>query len=385
MLPSKETDLPSQNRQHRAILWGNQGLTRDNATDTVRRMHIAFKSAVLTALLTACVSSALAQYGGYGGGPRGAGEMPDPTLREDAEGRMPMKKPSFLKRPDRATPAEQLAYADWLTQEKWGEKAALKAYRNLVHAWHESPEAVTAQLAYAKLLEKMGDYVDAFDEYQYLIEYFAGRFPYEEVLDRQFRIASEVMTRRRWKFFFMPGFKSPDRALPMFDKIAENAPKWKKAAVARFLVGLIHEENRDYEEAVRAYETIPYDYPDSEHAASAAFRRADCLRILAEKHPRDERSIRTAVTALAGFLRDYPKDERHAEAQKHRDALLARLEESCLQRAHYYDYKAHRPRAALIAYDTFIKTCPWSDRLEEVAKRMEALREIVEAEGESDE
>jgi len=346
-------------------------------------MRNTLKTTLSLLLLATALTPTYAQYGGYGRGYGGGGGMPDPIMQEEEpEGRMRMKRPGFFKRPDKATPAEQLEYARWLSEQEWGGKAALKAYRNLVHTWHESPQAVKAQLAYAELLEKRGDYVDAFDEYQYLIEYFGGRFKYEEILDRQFRIASHVMTQRRWAFLFLPGFKSPERALPMFRKIAANAPTWEKAPVARFLNGLIHEESGEYVEAIRVYETIPYDYPKSEHTASAAFRRANCLKILAEKHPRDEKSLRAAITALAGFLRDYPKNERTAEAQASRDALLARLEDIYYRRALFYDRQAKRPRSALVAYDTFTRKCPWSDRLEEVAKRMEALREIVAAQSE---
>ena len=85
---------------------------------------------------------------------------------------------------------------------------------------------------------------------QYLIEYYAGSFPYEGVLERQFRIAQRVMTGRQGKLLFLPGFPAPERAVPMFRKIVENAPNWKKAPEAQYLVGVILEGNGEYAEAI---------------------------------------------------------------------------------------------------------------------------------------
>jgi len=234
------------------------------------------------------------------------------TMREAESDDLPVsvpgkKRPSIFHRPARDNSADQLAYAERLLAE--GRiRGAMKQYQALVHTWHDSREAAVAQLDYAKLLEDRRRYRQAFDEFQYLIDNYAGQFPYEEALKRQFRIAHYVMTARRGKSFIFPGFRAPERALPFLEKLVENAPNWDKTPHVRFLIGQIYETTKQYELAANAYEAVQNLYPDSEFTAEASFRRARCLYILANVSPRDASTCRRALSALSGFLGDYPSD-----------------------------------------------------------------------------
>ena len=301
---------------------------------------------------------------------------------EDLKAEGPERKVvRFWRRPSADTPAAQLALAR--EREAAGEIASAgRAYDALVRAWPDAPEAVVAQRAYADSLEQRGSYEHAFEECQYLVDFYAGRFDYQDVVKTQFRLARAVMDKRRARWFF-GGYTSPSRALPLLEQLAENAPNWKRAAEVLFLVGSLHEQEDEYEEAIRRYEQVRQRWPKGDFAAAASFARARCLAAVGRKNLRDEESISLALTALSSFLRDYPDDPNAPAAERKRSILSERLAGMQYERAVFYDHTAHRPKSALIAYAEFLRRFPMSDRAPEVTRRMEELEAIVEPEKDS--
>lgn len=297
---------------------------------------------------------------------------PAPTAKTAAE----RKSPGWFHRPEKATAEEQLEYADGLLASG-RVKAALKAYYDVVCTWHESPQAPAAQFAYAKLVEGRGDAIEAFTEFQYLIDHFSGRFPFDEILDRQFRLANTVMTRPHGRFLF-GGYTAPEQALPLFEQIVKNGPRWKRASEAQFYIGVINEDNEEYDDAIKAYEEVQVSYPDSAQADEASFRRAQCLYTLANDSPRNEPCYRDALSALAMFERDHPSSPRAETARKLLDELKERLANLYFERAVFYDRKARRPKAAIIAYADFIRNFPASDLATQASERIDALKRETE-------
>ena len=286
------------------------------------------------------------------------------------------KHRSLFHRPDRDTPAEQLALA--IEKEKAGRlRKAKDVYDDLVHHWHDSREAPKAQFALARVLFEQGKYEKSFKAFQYLVDHYAGRFKYNEALDYQHRIANQIMNDRWGDDLFMPGFEAPERALPMLNKIIMNAPNWDKAPGVRLTIGLIHEELKDYEEAVVAYDAVEENHAGSSEAEKAAFRKAHCLFILSEKTPRDEKRCRTALSALASFLAHHKQSPNRAEAEEYLVSLKARLSGMYYDRAQFYDVVSKRPEAALIAYRDFLKKFPASEMAQDVYTRIEELEKEV--------
>jgi len=287
------------------------------------------------------------------------------------------KRPSFFRRPAKDTPGEQLAYARALRWEGHL-RGALKQFRALVHSFHDAPEAAAAQQAYADLLSQRGRYLLAFHELQYLIDNFAGQFRYTEALEKQFEIANCVRTQRRGKFLFLPGFQDPERALPLFEKIVENAPNWNLTPQSQFFVGAIREETKKYDLAVLAYENVERRYPDSDLCSEAAFRRACCLHRISKSRPRDEVSCQDALAAFACFLRDYPQNSDAERAQINLAELREHRAAMYYERAVFYDRMARRPAAAIIAYTDFLKNCPSSKLTNKAEERIGELKTELE-------
>jgi outer membrane protein assembly factor BamD (BamD/ComL family) len=297
--------------------------------------------------------------------------------KEKTESERPDKKKTgfiFHRSTAKDTPAEQLSFVEELLNTGRTNKAAREADM-LVRRWHESPEAPKAQLLYAKLLDRRENYADAFDEYQYLMAWFAGSFKHEEVLDHQFRIANHLLNAKR-----MWMFDASEYALPLFEQIVRNAENWDKAPKVQFTIAQIQQKLGRETDAIRSYELIQNRYPDSEYATDAAFLRAQALYEIADRYPRDELACRDAISALAMCLRDHPRHELAENARRRLDELKDNLAQSYYDRAAYYDRVMHKSESALIAYTDLAKTFPVSDLAHRAQKRIDELNKIVEKE-----
>ncbi len=288
-----------------------------------------------------------------------------------------------LSRPAKSSPAAQLVHANEL-REKGRMNKARKAYHALTVTWPGTEEAATAQYMKATLLDRAGDHRDAFDAYQTLMEKYAGTFDYEEVLNRQFEIATQVMNKRRGRFLFLPGFKAPERAIPLFEDVIENGPRSPMAAEAQYLIGAAYEDSLQYELAVVAYLVALNRYPGSPFAELAAFGRTRTLYKLSEEYPSDKEALTEAWAAAVLFLNRYPASEYAADVKEYRDDLFDRRAKSAYDIARYYDTKAKRPDAARESYESFLRRFPESPWSDEARKRLAVLTNVVEKTNGSD-
>ncbi|MDA1043963.1 MAG: outer membrane protein assembly factor BamD, partial [Verrucomicrobia bacterium] len=251
-----------------------------------------------------------------------------------------------------------------------------KAYRALVHTFHDSAEAPQAQLMYAKLLLEKGKHIDAFEEFQYLVKFYAGKLPYEEILTEQFKIANYIRGENEQGMAIAGA--STSQCLPLYRTIIKNAPDWDRAPEAQFILGAVHEGRKEYKEAIESFESVMLRYPKSAFVANAAYHRAHCLYAISNRSPRDADSGQQALTALIGFLRDYPSDPNADAARQSRDEMKQRLSELYYTKAIFYDRIAKKPQAAVIAYTDFLNRFPTSDKQDEVQKRVTVLQQIEE-------
>lgn len=297
---------------------------------------------------------------------------------QDEEAKTPQRKsPGIFHRPGKASPAEQLTYADALRRDGKLSRA-IKEYDNLVHAWHDTPEAVLAQRAQSDLLFERGKFKPAFEAYQYLVDFYAGQFPFEPVIQRQFEIANVVKNQRYARLWILPGVLDPQQALPLFEAIVRNAPNGDLAQESLFNMALIQEDDKEFDKAVELYERIQLRYPDGRYTASATFARARCLYQAARSRGRDEGQIRNAVSAFSTYLRDYPSDPNAASARKYLDELRSILSDMYFSRATYYDNVEKNAKAAVVAYRDFVRTFPMSNLRERAEARIAQLSATTE-------
>ncbi|NCC51734.1 MAG: outer membrane protein assembly factor BamD [Spartobacteria bacterium] len=284
---------------------------------------------------------------------------------------------AFFRKTKKTTPAGQFEYALSLeAREKY--KAAGKQYYALVRRWPDAPEAPTAQYNYARMLDKHGKRLQAFDEYQRLMEQYAGFFPYEEVLEKQFDIAKWLKKRKKGKLLLFPGFSAPERAIPLLEKVTANGPAWEHAPEAQYLIGQIYDETMQLELATVAYATLQYRYPDSPYAEKATYNKAYDLYRLATESQNDQDLAVSAYAALTFFINTYPRSDYLPQARSYRDILHQRQAEAAYKKARFYDKVARKPKAAIVAYKRFIQQYPDSGWTPTAETRIQELNNLLE-------
>lgn len=244
--------------------------------------------------------------------PRQGGEAEQETRVKHAASWWQRNKPA------RATPEKQLAYAASLKQA--GKiRAAAEEFRVLVYVWPEAPQAPLAQLNYAQLLEERGKLTKAFNEYQFLVETYPGFFPYDEVLERQYKVADRLAGRDR--YFLVFKYQAPEDAIPLFEKMIQSGLQWKKSSELQFRIARIYEKTEQYDLAVDAYALYHERYPLGPLAEQALFSQAKCAYLYAKQHRNAADLRENAVATLKGFLEWYPRSAMEPQARRYLQEL----------------------------------------------------------------
>lgn len=284
--------------------------------------------------------------------------------------RIPQKKKSFWYSVSEKTAEQQLEYAR--KREAGGHaKSARKAYEALVREWPTSPFASQAQLGLAHLFESTGKLDRAFDEYQYLLTYYAGHCPFNEILDRQFRIANSLLHDNRSMFGWVLSGMDPIRE--RFEQIVRNAPRSALAPEAMLIIGSIRVNQKELEEAVAVYDGLLNRFPKAPQASSAVFLAAQCRHSLAVKNNYNEARCREAISFFKSVLARLPNHPQKGQMTAWLNELTALLQEQNYQQAVFYDTRQRNTEAAKSAYRRFLAEFGDSPHGPEVRSRLDAL------------
>lgn len=285
---------------------------------------------------------------------------------------VPVRGFHLFTRPHKKDPAAQWDYVQSLDRAHQDRAAARQAYALRLY-WPYAIEAPQAQQFYARSLDRRNRPQQAFDAYQHLVETYPGQFDFNEVIARQMHAATAVMKRRKGKFLFLPGFNAPERAIPLFEKIVQNAPESVITAEAYYLIGQAHERVYDYPQAIDAYFTTLNRFPTSPFAEPAAYGQANCHIRIAQDSPEDNRAVETAVAACDLYLQRYLDMPRADDIRAARQDLLQRQARNAFARARYYDHILNNPAAALIEYRAFLARHPNAEQAAEARRRVQKL------------
>ncbi len=320
---------------------------------------------VITFILCLCAVTASGQSGQWDE-PQ---DFPDST----AAGRIiERRSPGWRNRARHADAATELAAADRLRDSnRW--RRAQRRYRAVVANWHDSVEAVIAQLRLARMMEQRQRYERAFFEYQYLIDHYIGRFPYTQVLESQYELAIHMAEASGRGIF---GRIAVDTPLTMLETLLKNAPHSDHAPSIKAAIGKLHERNGAYDLAATTYATLQQRHPGTPEAADAAFREVRVLTRLSRRKSNDE-ALASETLALLRRYQAMASGQERDKVQLYTDEVEQRVIAFWRERADLYDRIQDRPRAALIVYEEWLSRFPGMDEAEEVRARIESLRKEI--------
>jgi outer membrane protein assembly factor BamD (BamD/ComL family) len=229
--------------------------------------------------------------------------------------------------------------------------SALDRFRSLVKAYPRSPLASEAQWEVVRISEYFGEFVNAFDALQLLIDHFPGHF--ERAIKRQFEIALRQLLRYE-HMQRMPAGKKP-RDLPARDQVSamlriviENAPHGETVAEASYYLGVAYEKEGRIGEAAAAHENFFERFPDHPLADDAAYQVAYIFYKIWKRMKGDSPTHRErAAMAMRWFLARYPASEKAAQASECMRQIRQAEQAELLSLAQFYEKRKNEKSSAI--------------------------------------
>lgn len=282
------------------------------------------------------------------------------------------REPGWRTRARHETAAGELAAADRLRAAgRW--RSAVRRYRAVVANWHDTDEAVTAQLRLAQTLEERQRHERAFNEYQYLMEFYLGRFSFTSVLERQFALAMHLAEKAGGGFL---GRHPVDTPRAMLETLLENAPYADMAPSIKATLATLHEKDGAYDLAAMTYASLQQRYPGTPQANEAAYHEVRAMTQFSRKYSNDEALATETLARLRRYQARASAPERD-NIQNYIEEVEQRVIAFWRDRAEFYDRIQKRPQSALIVYEEWLARFPEMDQADDVRARIETLRKKV--------
>ena len=252
---------------------------------------------------------------------------------------------------------------------------AMKAARRTVRTWPLSDYAPQAQYLVGRCYEAKKADDKAFKEYQKLIEKYPKIASYNEVLERQYEIATRFLGGQWFKLWgVVPFFPSMDKTAAMYEKIIKSGPYAEVAPRAQMNIAAAREKQSDYPLAVKAYERAADRYNDKREIASEAlFKSGLAYQKQAQTSEYDQSVAVQAVSTFSDFITLYPADNRIPEARRIIGTLKSEQARGSFKVAQFYEKGRHND-AALIYYNEVLLQDPESALAGQARQRIDALK-----------
>jgi len=261
-------------------------------------------------------------------------------------------------------------------EERGSTGAAVKRYRKVVKRYPTSIYTPEALYRSADLYLKRHQYNKAFDSYSQLIARYPNTDRFNEIVGRQYQIASSMLegARNRW-WGLIPGFKDRTKGVQQFEVVVWEAPYSDYAPLSMMAIARGHQHLGNELEAIDAYDRMINNYPDSPLGPDAYLRLAEAHASLVDGPEYDQASTQEAATYFEDFLILFPGAPGVARAEEGLDEMRTVLAESKIKMADFYFKKRDNYTAARVFYNEAITTYPDS----EIAERARAQLAKVEA------
>lgn len=275
--------------------------------------------------------------------------------------------------PKMDNPKDQLAWAKACEADGSIGKAR-KAYDALVAEWPTSPEAAPAQLALAELeYGKAFDYIQAFAEYKYLLDFFSTQCDYDAIIRRLYETAK--MMRQEGKRIVFFRFANTTDVRRAFEAVVRRAPGASFAPEAMLTIAELRQEEGEDEKAIEVYETLRNLHAGSTEAKLALGYEAKVRVKVLKEHTYNRSRCQDTVSFLKLALAQNPDPALKADLSSWLSEAVSLLEDEAFAAARFYDSRTRTRRSAISAYERFLNEYPASRHADEARARLRELQE----------
>ena len=251
----------------------------------------------------------------------------------------------------------------------------LHAARRVLRVWPLSDYAPRAEYLIGRCMEADGKDEAAFNAYQHIIEKYPKSAEFNEVLWRQFAIAGRFLNGEYFRLWnTIPLYTSMDETAKLYDKIVANGPYSDVAPHAQLNIGAAREKEKNYADAVKAYNTAADRYNGQPLiAADAMYRAGVAWQKQADTAEYDQSAAAQAIAAYTDFMVVYPDDPRVAAAQAAINKLKAVQVRGSFEIAKFYESN-HKWAGAIIYYNDVLQLDASSPLAAQARQRIAMLK-----------
>jgi len=269
------------------------------------------------------------------------------------------------------SPKEQFEWAMSFYQAKDYQKAA-QEFEKLTKQYEYSEYASKAQYYAGLCYENMNKLYFAFQNYQKAIDNFPHIENMEEIIAREFNIATIYEGKASPKVLGTDIMTSTDRAVEIYKKVVDNAPFGRLADESQFRMGQAFKKADRFDEAIPAFQKILDDYPNSQFIDKVKFEVADCAYRASLKPAYDIESTDKAIKAFEELGQTSRYEKLSGEAAKTIQRLKDKAAEKSFITAQFYESQRHY-ESAIIYYKDVVARFPDSSIAVKAKAKIEDL------------
>lgn len=231
------------------------------------------------------------------------------------------KKDKVAPTADERTVQEQAAQgllSQGLAAQQAGKTGRAKGYYERIVKQYPFTQAA-GEAAYQKAVivrHTENDLEEAFNAFQEFVDNHRQSPRFAEAIERQFEIAEEAKGGKKQRsILLLPMKMNPSDILAFYEKIIENAPYGKFAALSQFSIAEMQQDLREKDKAVQAYQKVVDNYPGTSQASEAQFRIASISNVAAQRSE-DASNLTATRDALKTYMATNPGGDRKQEAEQ---------------------------------------------------------------------
>jgi len=253
---------------------------------------------------------------------------------------------------------------------------ALRCAAYVLKTWPLSDFAPDAQYLLARCHETQGNDERAFNEYQKMFTKYPKSTKLKDALHRQYQIGLRFLNGQRFKLWgYIPFLPSMEKTAGLFDKIVQSGPYSEVAPQAQLRIGAAHEKDKNYPEAVVAYERAADRYHDRPViAADALYRAGMAYTKQATTAEYDQGTAGQAIATFNDLITLFPEDKRVPAARRIIASLKNEQARGNFKIAEFYA-KQKKWNGALVYYNEVLLNGPTSPLAPTARERIDQIKQ----------
>lgn len=257
---------------------------------------------------------------------------------------------------------------------------AAKSSAYLLRKWPLSDYAPTAQYLLARCHETQGNDEKAFNEYQLMFTKYPKSDKLNDALERQYEIGLRFLAGQRFRLWgYIPFLPSMEKTAGLFEKIVASGPYSEVAPKAQLQIGTAYDKDKNFPEAVHAYERAADRYHDRPAiAAEALYRAGMAYYKQAQTAEYDQGTAGQAIATFTDLIALFPQDARVPEVQKLITAMKDEQARGNFQIAEFYA-KQKKWNGALVYYNEVLLNGPNSPYANTARERIDSIKQRLPA------